>query len=85
MAKFAYNNAPSALIGLLPFFVNYGYYSLAHNPPAEPRTRNPVNQYYAYWMTQVYNNTRKRLEKSRVCMKEWVNKWRNSHRIYTVG
>ena len=78
MTEFIYNNAPFTLINLLLFFINYGYYPLAYNPPAEPRARNPVSQYYAYWMTQVYNNTRKRLEKSQVCIKEWVNKRRNS-------
>ena len=57
MAKFIYNNALFALIGLLFFFINYGYYLSIYNPPAEPRARNPVNQYYAYWITQVYNNT----------------------------
>ena len=75
MAKFAYNNAPFTLIGLLPFFINYGYYFSAYNPPAEPRARNPINQYYTHWITQVYNNTRKWFEKSRVCIKEWVDKW----------
>ena len=85
MAKFVYNNAPFASISLLPFFVNYKYYPLAYNPPAEPHIRNPINQYYAYWITQVYNDTRKRLEKSRVCIKEWVDKRRNSYQIYTVG
>ena len=85
MAEFVYNNAPSTLIGLLPFFANYGYYPSVYNPSAEPRARNPVSQYYAHWITQVYDNIRKRLEKSRVCIKEWVNKWRNSLRIYAVG
>ena len=85
MAEFIYNNAPSASISLSPFFANYGYYPSAYNPPAEPRARNPVSQYYAYWITQVYNDTRKWFEKSRVCMKEWADKWRNSHRIYAVG
>ena len=85
IAEFVYNNAPFASIGFLPFFANYGYYPLAYNPPAEPRARNPVSQYYAHWMTQVYDNTRKRLEKSRVCMKEWVDKRRNFFRIYAVG
>ena len=70
MAEFAYNNALSASIGLLPFFINYEYHPSVYNPPAEPRARNPVNQYYAHRMTQVYDNTRKRLEKSRVCIKE---------------
>ena len=37
MAEFIYNNIPFALIGFLLFFVNYGYYPLAYNPPAEPR------------------------------------------------
>ena len=70
MAKFVYNNTPFALISLLPFFVNYGYYLLVYNPPAEPCARNSVNQYYAHWITQVYNNTRKRFEKSWVRIKE---------------
>ena len=70
MAEFAYNNVPFTSIGLSPFFVNYGYYPLAYNPPAEPRAWNPVNQYYAHWITQVYDDTRKRFEKSRVRMKE---------------
>ena len=78
MAKFVYNNAPSASTGLSPFFANYGYYPSAYNPPAEPRAWNPASQYYAHWITQVYNDTRKWLEKSRVRMKEWVNKRRNS-------
>ena len=85
MAEFVYNNAPFTSISLSPFFINYGYYPLVYNPPAEPRAQNPVNQYYTHWITQVYNNTRKRLEKSRVCIKEWVNKRRNSPRIYAVG
>ena len=85
MAEFIYNNAPFTSTSLLPFFINYGYYPSAHNPPAEPRARNPVNQYYAHWITQVYNNTRKRLKKSRVRIKEWANKRRNSPRTYTVG
>ena len=85
MAEFVYNNAPSTSIGLLPFFINYGYHLSAYNPPAEPRARNPANQYYAHWITQVYNNTWKRLEKSRVYIKEWVNKRRNSLQTYTVG
>ena len=70
MAKFAYNNAPSALIGFSPFFTNYGYYLSAYNPPAEPRARNPASQHYAHLITQVYDNTRKWLKKSRVCIKE---------------
>ena len=74
MAKFVYNITPSALISLSPFFVNYKYHPLIYNPPAEPRARNPINQHYTHWITQVYNNTRKRLEKSRVRMKEWVDK-----------
>ena len=85
MAEFIYNNTPSASIGLLSFFANYGYYPLAYNPPAEPCARNPINQYYTHWITQVYNNTRKRLKKSRVRIKEWVNKRQNSPRTYTVG
>ena len=40
MVKFVYNNAPFTLIGLSPFFVNYGYHPLAHNPLAVPRARN---------------------------------------------
>ena len=70
MAEFVYNNVPFASISLLLFFINYGYYLLAYNPPAEPGARNPANQYYTYWMTQVYDNTQKRLEKSRVRIKE---------------
>ena len=84
-AEFAYNNAPSASTGLSPFFANYGYHPSAHNPPAEPRARNPASQHYAHWMTQVYDDTRKRLEKSRVRMKEWADKRRNSLRTYAVG
>ena len=57
MAKFVYNNAPFTLTGLLLFFVNYKYHPLTHNPPAEPRARNPINQYYTHWITQVYNDT----------------------------
>ena len=57
MVKFIYNNALSALISLSPFFINYEYYPSVHNPPAEPRARNPINQYYTHWMTQIYNNT----------------------------
>ena len=85
MAEFIYNNAPFASIGLSLFFVNYGCYPLAYNPPAEPRARNPASQHYAHWITQVYDNTRKRLEKSRVCIKEWADKRRDSYRIYAIG
>ena len=35
MAEFVYNNVPFTLIGLPPFFANYGYYPLVYNPPAE--------------------------------------------------
>ena len=51
MAEFVYNKTPFTSTGLLPFFANYGYYLSAYNLPAEPRARNPVNQYYAHWIT----------------------------------
>ena len=48
MAEFVYNNTPFTLIGLSLFFINYGYYLSVYNPPAEPRARNPANQYYCH-------------------------------------
>ena len=48
MAEFVYNNTPSTLTSLSPFFANYGYHPPAYNPPVEPRAQNPVNQHYAH-------------------------------------
>ena len=48
MAEFVYNNALFTSTSLLPFFINYRYYLLAYNLPAEPRAWNPANQHYAH-------------------------------------
>jgi hypothetical protein len=47
MAEFAYNNSVTSAIGLLPSYVNYGYYPIASNPMATA-TRNPASKAYAY-------------------------------------
>jgi transposase InsO family protein len=47
MAEFAYNNSVTSIIGLSPFYANYGYYPIASNPTATT-ARNPASKAYAY-------------------------------------
>jgi len=80
-AEFAYNNAVSASSGMSPFFANYGYHPAAHNPP-DGSPRNPASRLYAHWMTQVHEEAKSFLEKSRERMKFWADKKRMEAPVY---
>lgn len=83
-AEFAYNNTSSSSTHLSPFYANYGYHPSAHNPPrAVPR--NPSSRLYSHWMTQVHEDAKKHLEKSRQRMKEWADKKRKEAPSYEKG
>ncbi|RAL63904.1 hypothetical protein DID88_003092 [Monilinia fructigena] len=83
-AEFAYNNSTTTSTGLTPFYANYGFHPAAHNPTVDP-PRNPGSQVYSHWMTQVHEEAKEHLEKSRERMKAWADKRRMKAPEYEAG
>jgi hypothetical protein len=84
MAEFAYNNSVTSVIGLSPFYANYGYYPIASNPTATA-VRNPASKAYAHWMHTIHESAKTALEKAREWMKKYADQQRKEAPTYQVG
>ncbi len=84
-AEFAYNNCAQSSTGISPFYANYGYNPVGHNPPAEDNIRNPASRSYVHWMTQVHDECRKQLERARSRAKQYADRRRIDAPAYSEG
>jgi transposase InsO family protein len=64
MAEFAYNNSVTSIMGLSPFYTNYGHHPIISNPMATA-AHNPASKAYAYWIHTIHESAKLALEKAR--------------------
>jgi hypothetical protein len=61
MAEFAYNNSVTSVIGLSPFYINYGYHIITSNPIGMT-ARNPTSKGYTCWMYTMHKSAKSVLQ-----------------------
>jgi len=84
MAEFAYNNSTTTGNGKSPFYANYGFHPAAMEP-ASTEPLNPARKVYVYWMSAVYDESRKGLEKARKRMCRYTDPAQKEPPAYQVG
>jgi hypothetical protein len=72
MAEFTYNTSVTSVIGLSPFYANYGYYPIASNPTTTA-ARNAASKAYTHWMHTIHESAKVALGKAQERMKKYAD------------